>query len=661
MRVATEWPHHRRRRTVVRLWTALLCTLFTVLAAHPAVAADGAAAPAPASQAALLADRLRADPVYVTDQMPRTVPRSTAPDFAALAARTGVPTYVLVLPGNGARTLLGAVHDRLGRDGLYVLVDAMGVADARAFGVRAPAADAQTVALYSLPYDAGPLRSFRTFVDVVGQGSDRAARLADDMRRRHGGGGKDVKALYLSKEDRAGQSFLTGVVLLGAPLSVLLTGAYVRRRRRGQRSDGRRVRLVEPAVAAALAAVVAVGAPQLFHQTTDSAALAPTHADLTARLDRVVTGLQHDPLYTDPESPQLLDGPRRQELHRRIGDFTPGPVYMAVVPLRSEDESAGDVTAFTTALHQRLRKDGVYVVADPLSGRIDLVNYGLPLDDRRLAFELPGTLSHEDYDHASEDHGLGQRLDGLMTFLDGTPRAAAQHSSRPDAAPAPLEDHALPPLYSGDFWPGLLVGALTAGLLLGLTAGGLRVARFVLRIRRTAAAQSPAAPSATWLRRTAAAELKALATEFGAGEPDDGVRKQVWDCLDAAMLLTDRAPDGRIGAAVTPADLAAAVVLARAGRAALRGERIGHCCTVNPLHGPGVTEEKDGTRRAWVCGSCRTLLRSAPHRIGPLRLRLPGKGGGVPYEKAPGPLPAVRRGLPQLIGKTREYVSVQSS
>ncbi len=98
--------------------TALLLASATLVPA-PARAAGAPAANRPPAQAAYLADRLRENPVHVSDQLPREVPRSMAPDFARLAERTGVPTYVLVLPHQGGsdEDLLGAVHDRLGRDG----------------------------------------------------------------------------------------------------------------------------------------------------------------------------------------------------------------------------------------------------------------------------------------------------------------------------------------------------------------------------------------------------------------------------------------------------------------------------------------------------------------------------------------------------------------
>ncbi|WP_328582891.1 PulJ/GspJ family protein [Streptomyces sp. NBC_00370] len=686
------------------------------------------------TQSARLAELLRHNPVYVSDQLPREVPRSTAPAYAKLAKRTGVPTYVLVLPdASSGRSLLGAVHDRLGKDGLYVLVGTTGVTDARAFGVRAPAADAATVALYALPYDAGALRSFQEFVGAVAQGPERAAQRADSLRDAHAGDGKaEVEDLYIDRTDRENQSFLTGMLLLGVPLLVLLTGPYVRRwrHRRTQGTDGKgvsrakavsggpraapkglsltkaasgakghsltkgvsrapraRPNIIELVVAGVLAALIGFGAPQVFDQTIDSATVTPTRADLTARLDRVAAGLRQDPVYTDLESPQLLDPASRKRLEAEIKAFTPGLVYVAVVPQLTDDESGGDAYAFAAALHRRLGKDGAYVVADPLNGDIDLVNYGLPLDPDRLGYQLPDDIRHEDFDHPADDHRLAQRLDKLMTFLGGIPRSDASDTdtlgSGTDATPDPLYDNALPALYTGDFWPGLMIGAFGAALLFGLITSGLGIARLVEVRRRergtaspgkpTTAFDAPAAPSLAYLRRTAQRELTTLGTEFAVESADAAVQAQVWDCFDAAMLLTDGDPDGFVDKDVPAADLAAAIALARTALAMLRTQQTyAHCCERNPMHGPagrggpaargaaarGGSAARGGRRRTprpWLCEACRT----AAGGVEPPGLTLPKGGGRIPYAQASGALPAARDGIPQLIVKVREYASVQ--
>ncbi|MEV5979849.1 hypothetical protein [Streptomyces sp. NPDC052114] len=696
------------------------------------------------TQATTLAAHLRKNPVYLTDQLPRAVPRSTAPDFAEVAERIteriGARTYVIVLPESGtsmeSKALLGAVHDRVGRDGLYVLVDEHSVAQAVAFGVRAPADAAWTAQLYELPYDAGPLLSFQRFADVVTLDADKASKRAEAAREKHaprganGGGGEEPEQLHIGPTDRRNQSFVTGIALTGLPLLVLLISPYVRRwwRRRGTsaadvvplskpvslgkavslgKEDGdsprprtgprprpRRLHWIEAAVAAALAAAVAVTATVLFDQTTSSAAPPPTAADMASRVDRVTDGLRRSPVYSDPESPRPLTARQLSDLRSRMKDADYGPVHVALVPQTTEDESGGDPDAFADTLHRELGKSGVYVVADPLSGDIDVVTYGVRIDANRVAFDLPDGIAYDDADDRSADHRLGERLGELLTFLDESPRTdAPETSSVGSGAPDPVEDTALPRLFSTDFWPGLLVGAVGALIVLLVVAtvlGILRRAVPGLRPRRPGmvrtdagnadevriAFHAPTEPTAAYLRRTAHEELGALGSEF---DPDaalpSALRTRVWDCLDTATLLADRAaggPDGRVDDDVPPADLAAAVTLARMGRAALAsGDTSKPCCALNPLHGPATgwrdaqyAPEDTRRRTLPLCDPCRTFVAESPGLAHTRRLTLPPAGGGrgaarVLYEDAAGPLPAARKGVPRLIRQVREYAGVQ--
>ncbi|WP_406443197.1 hypothetical protein OHB14_30020 [Streptomyces sp. NBC_01613] len=782
---ATAEAHATRRRTY---GAARLLLTLTALAALFATATPAAHAAEPVAQAAYLAARLRADPVYVTDQLPREIPHSTAPAFARLAKRTGVPTYVLVLPGPSGtgKGLLGAVHDRLGRDGLYVLIDASGVSDATAYGVHAPAADAATVALYELPYDAGPLRSFERFVDVVAQGSEKAAQRAASARERYGD--EDPAALYLGPSDRDNQSFLTGVLLTAVPALILLLVPYVRRWRRrlpgakpgrpgakpgkpgsakldsgrkpesgkpesgkpesgkpesgkpesgkpesgkpesgkpesgkpesgkpesgkpesGKPGPGIRHRLgrgLVPAAALAGAAAIALTASLVFDQTRSSAAPPPTAADLTARVHRVTEGLKRHSVYVDPESARVLSAAQLSRLHDRIRAFARsdggGPVYVLLVPQLTEDESAGQYDVFTATVHRKLGKDGLYVVADPLGGYIEVLNYGLRLDSGSLDLGLPESIGcGDDQAHEADDHALGDRLDALMTYLDKVPRSDEPNTAADyPATPEPVDSHVLRPLFSGDFRPGLLMGALAALFALALTAGVLGIVGKVLRRRNPAPLPTstlpftaPTDPSLPYLRRTAHTELSALAEDFrgSAGSGDSGESGEsgestheqppsgpsgllphvrAWDCFDAAMLLVDGDIDALDSPGTGPETLVAVVVLSRAGRAALRGEVNDLCCGVNPLHGPAVSRHHvrvsaEGRRRRLlpVCESCRNTAIVEPATVHTLLMTLPapaGADGRVPYIETDGPLTAVPHGIPRLIDKVRETAGVQ--
>lgn len=717
----------RRPRFFALLGT--LSVLLLLCGAAPALAAPADTAPAASpptaqddtapTQAAALADFLRSDPVHVTDQIPRDLPRSSAAEFKKLAKRTKVPTYVLVLPSQSSSgdRLLAAVHDRLGRDGLYVLVDDMGVADAAAFGVRAPADDASTVALYELPYDAGPLLSFERFTDVIAQGSKKAAERAEAARKKYGGDtGEEVDEMHIDPADRDNQSFVTGIALTGVPLLILALSPYVRRyvrryvrpsRRRqpqppapesdagtgsgsgSEQSASLRRHFtplrIEPGVALLTAGAIALTAFLLFRQDTAGSSPTPTASDLSSRVERVAAGLKQDgPIYSDPESPQLLDAEQRGELRGRIAEFDRGPVNVVLAPQLSEDESGGETEIFVEAVRQKMGAKGdhgVYVVADPLGGTIDVVTYDVRIDANLVAFDIPDSIRYGDDDDRSTDHRLGERLDDLLTFLDKAPRTAHPETSSlgMDDAPEPVEEETLSPLFSGDFWPGLLVGAFAAALLFGVVAALLGLLRLAVPGLRRAPVSTvspdgvltftaPPAPSLGYLRQAARDELNALAREFDAGaELRPSVRTRVWDCLDTATLLAHRDPDGHVDDDTTPADLAAAIILARVGRGALVGADK-PCCALNPLHGPATgwrdgrySPEDQRLRTLPVCAECRVLVEVQPRLAYTLRLTLPGAGrsGRVPYEEVAGPLPAIANGVPQLIRQVREYAGVQ--
>ncbi|MDI5961216.1 hypothetical protein [Streptantibioticus silvisoli] len=690
---------HRLGRGVVRFVVVALAVLALAMAAVPrAPAADRTAAPpAPASQDEKLAQLLRQDPVYVSDQLPRSVPRSWQPKFAALARRTGVPTYVLVLPSllSMDDSLLAGVHDRLGKPGLYVLMSDGSDLQAVAFGVNADADDAETVATFSTPYDASPLRLFQTFVDTVREGAAKAGSQADALEARmdkaHSKDGDGlVPPAYISDDDRDNQSFNTGALMLGAPLFVLLFGLYairlLRRRRRPAphllaKAPGRSgrlrtslPRLAVVVVAAALAAAIGLIAPHVYDQTLDGPLVRPTHADLSARIDRVAAGLAHDPVYLDPESPSPFTGAQLTELEHRIAAFTPGQVYVAAVPMDLDDESMADPDAFLTALHRAVGKPGVYTVADTATGELGVDSWGLKLEP----YPVPESITDIPV-HDSDDHGFPQRYDRLMTFLGKVPHASQPTDNANDTSPEPLDDQHLAPLFSGEFGDGLTGGAGCVLILFLAVVACVALGRRLARARRARLevpeawtglpsgvvppSEAPAAPSAATLRRWAQHAVDALVAEFAAGDAA-GRHPAAYECLDAALLLVDRAPNGRIGEHLAPADLVAAIVLATAGQEEVAGRSVKHVCEVNPLHGRATgrrTVRPAGrpARQTWVCAPCQARLRRSAADLADRWLRLPAKHGTTPYEQAPGALPHVSDGIAGLIAKVKEYAHVQ--
>ncbi|MFD7923858.1 hypothetical protein ACFV3R_32230 [Streptomyces sp. NPDC059740] len=678
----------------------MLCALLGLAAVLLPYPASAAVSPVGSPLSVRLAAELRRDPVYVTDQLPRSIPRSTAPRFAAAARTTGVPTYVLVLPTSSDEGgLLATVHDRLGRDGLYVLVDNYGVQDARAFGVDAPADDARAVALYSLPYDAGALRAFQVFAGAVAEGSERAAHRADALRE--ASGHSERPDAYIDSTDRENQSFTTGLALTGLPLLVLLVSPYVRRQRhrarlwapasalpgprkggRGPKKRtrrdgggrpaavraGRGVHPVEWAVAGVLALAVLGTALLVFDQRYDGVPVSPTHADLTHRVARVAAGLRHDPVYLDPESQTPLDAAQLSTLRSHMRGAAPGPLYVVLVPSLPDDESAGDAGAFTTALHRRLGKDAVFVVADPVHGAISVADHGLPLDDTRLSLGLPESVTNGPSDDTAA-RSLPGRLVQAIDFVRKAPRL--KHAE-PDTTtrPEPLRDTRLPKLLSGDFWPGLCMGAVLAALLLGLVASVLGIAGLVERRRAPKAGgvppTAPSEPSPAWLRHTARQELAALGAVFEAGKwKAPAIRERVWDLLDAALLLAGPDAGGRPAGKTSPGDLAAVVVLSRAGLAAAEGEARNAVCGVNPLHGTAVGQRRvvrspDGRPvRTRLCAGCAERARRSPGSAAAEWLTLPAAHGRLPHDELDGVLPSVRDGLSVLVRTIRERHSVR--
>lgn len=672
--------------TDTRCVRVLLALCLGVLAAFASFAAATPATAATDTQAAYLADRLRENTVYVSDQLPREVPKSMTRDFARVAQGTAVPTYVVVLPSQAANGegLLGAVHDRLGRDGLYVVIDESSVSYAMAFGVSAPADDALTACLYELPYDAGPLREFELFAEVIAEGSEKAAARAEAAREKYRD--DEPAEMYIGPSDRENQSFLTGMLLTGAPLLILLLVPGVRRwrhklRGRPQKKGAPTTRRAPGWITAALALATAVAVPVVasitFDQTTSSASPRPRAIDLNARIDRVAQGLAEDAVYADPESPRVLDAAQLARLHSRIEKFETseggGPVFVSVVPQLMEDESEGDEEAFAAAVHDKLGEDGVYVVADPLYGDIEVFNHGLRLDSLDLLLNLPESIEYGD-DKADEadDHLLGDRLDALMTFLDKAPRTDEPESAGdPYPVSNPVTEDDLPPLFGTDFGPGLFIGLLAAGLLYGLLAGVVGVIGWLLRRRRPAPLAtetlpevSPTEPSMSYLRDTARVELRALTDDFES-EEGGGQDSRPGDRLDAALLLLDG--DTRRIESSDAATLVAVTVLARAGRAVLAGKAYNRCCAVNPLHGPAVTRhharvsaETRQRRLLHVCGRCRDTAIAAPGTLHTLVLRLPtgADAARVPYEETGELLSVVPDGIRRLTEKVKETVHV---
>lgn len=447
-------------------------------------------------------------------------------------------------------------------------------------------------------------------------------------------------------------------------------------------------------VAVVVAAVIAVVAGQVFGGGSSpsadagpapgpSAAHTPTKADLRLRVERVGTALAAEPLYDDPESERVLDAAERRDLLDRIRAFD-HKVYLAIVPMQREDESGGDSLELMRLLQKQVGQDGVYIVADPYVGDISVANYGTLLDSDYLEFELPRRVLRADVNADVGDLRLPERLGTLLTLLEEAPRNSTP-GEPPYQLPADDEDEEhepepLPSVFGADFGPGLAIGAILALALFGLVVAAFTPLR-VRRDRRAAmwvplpaqrSAKSPRsapvavpgpadfrAPGRAELHRAAQEALRSLAQRYAAmtdrpgGHGAAGVVRAA-DCLDAALLAVDGRQDGRVDHDAAPAALACALVLARAGHAALDGGPHAvndyRCCGTNPLHGP----EAAGPGPGPLCTACR-------HSLVPLhglRLQVPTAQGPVPYDSVPGPLAAAATGITALIRQVREYAGV---
>ncbi|MBU7598310.1 hypothetical protein JGS22_011960 [Streptomyces sp. P38-E01] len=710
-----------RARRAVRLLLPLLALGWLALGTSAASAAVAApAAPSSAqddgyweptwrerAQAEFYAERLRESPVYLTDQAPRVMPRSAAPDFRAQAKRTGVPTYVLVLPYEVVtieQRLLRAVQRELGEDGMYVLVEAdgggIGGVDVLTTSdeAREPAVRAARSASSRLPDDATALDHFRYFVDDLrdGRGPDSGDEDPDDLYADHGA--------------RQTHAVLTGIGTVLLPALVLLAGvAEVHRRSRtgearGGRGGIRRAVVATTGGALALAVLVPFGAGALATATRAGGSPDPTARDMALRVDRVAAGLRENPVYADEEQPPPLGPKRLRALDRRIQALDV-PLYVVLMPSGYDDESDGDVEAFLARVQESLGRDGLYAFVDTSGltyGFVRLANHGARLAAEPLR-QLPESVRYgadDDADGADRadadvrEASLSAQLTALVEHVADTPTGPPGQPEPEYDVPDPVAENTLAPLLSGPFWTSVRVTGL---VLLGL-GGAWALAR-----RRSGAVRggsggsdgtpeataspyedTPENPSARWLRAALGRELDDLQEELPKFRGSERARVQAWECLDAALLQLSEHGDWRLAKRVPETELATALVLVRAGSTALataggtRAQRkgVGRLCHLNPLHGRApqlleVTSSVAPRGSRALCGPCALLLRNPSQQKARAAadrraLRLPGSVGerSVPYSGVAGPLGSLAADgevtVAGLVSQVKEQLGVHS-
>jgi hypothetical protein len=169
-----------------------------LLAAAIAIGCAGSAAyadPRVTTRADYIAGQLARDPVFITDEAPRDVTSDEAARIRAAVHRMPVPTYAAVVadtddqqdPQGSPDRLIALLHDKLGRDGVYVVIPSSGIGiTADQFGENLPLLPAEREAGYTLPYNAGAARAVERFVDDIRSG--QAQRRYDEVyaKSRHG-------------------------------------------------------------------------------------------------------------------------------------------------------------------------------------------------------------------------------------------------------------------------------------------------------------------------------------------------------------------------------------------------------------------------------------------------------------------------------------------
>jgi hypothetical protein len=197
------------------------------------------------TRAEYIAGRLARDPVFISDQVPREIGPEDAARIRAAVGRMPVPTFLTVAPhvdGDPDRSeerLIALLHDRLGRDGVYVVTDETGIGlAALQYGGDLPVRAAATETGFALPYNAGVVRSVERFVDNVRSGRARERYDATYRRVQEGWEPEPFPDPPKPPDPRDVAAFAGAVS--GAALTIgVIALALVHRRRAGGRPRGK--------------------------------------------------------------------------------------------------------------------------------------------------------------------------------------------------------------------------------------------------------------------------------------------------------------------------------------------------------------------------------------------------------------------------------------
>jgi hypothetical protein len=189
------------------------------------------------TRADYIAAQLARDPVFITDEAPRDLKPQDAVRIRAAIARMPVPTYAAVVadidgdqdPQGPPDRLIALLHDKLGRNGVYVVVPSTGIGvTAEQFGESLPLQPAAWEVTYSQPYDAGAARTIERFVDNIRSGHAQQ-RYDEAYAKSKTGWEPKPSADATDQAQEAGVYSGMGAAILGA---ALLIWRNRRRRRR---------------------------------------------------------------------------------------------------------------------------------------------------------------------------------------------------------------------------------------------------------------------------------------------------------------------------------------------------------------------------------------------------------------------------------------------
>ncbi len=620
-------PTSSRFRLSPAVVLPVLLTLLPVLGA----AAPASAQPEPGAgvhaehatpaehYAALLAEQPEGAAVVVDDALAgRYDLEELEADLHDSFGALDVPYHVVASPFPGTEPrwggdMLPALVDRVGADGLYVLLQPDSVPLARAAGVDLPVEAASDVVRYTpgLDYYGDPLDEVADAFALALADPDAQA-AADRLRQEYSSEqeayrGPTAWEEFLEDLDpttSVGPSnlgFLVSVTT-GALLTLSLFHVW-RTRRRG----GGTVAAVTVATVFGLALPAAGVVGALYYMDSvpldanelpdalEQARSEPPYVPSTVRVERVVDGLGDGSLYVDPLSPLSREG--LAEVAERA-ERSSVPLYAVVLPMADSDESEGEPGRFAHAMHHVLGEDGVYAVitqeAHEETPEATVLAFGTELESYYLG-------------RALEEGGAttpAQELDLLLEAIEQVPRDPEAGDPLPPDTSVTVPEPRTARFWE-DFWAGaLIVGPVLGALLLGAVLGTAALVRGSRRMRRRQ-------PSPRALRRTAERERARLAA-LVSSDRSERLPGSMMPPVEAALMVMDADPDDL--------DLVGVAVVSRRAHAALEdpGSAEASPCMVNPLHGPAGAFERVGPRErrglfpvCWACAALTEQRRSA--------------------------------------------------